>query len=294
MTDSATATTTQAKPSMPTSTGYAPANGLELYYEIHGESSEAGDTLPILLLHGAYMTGANVGPLLTGLAADRQVIAPDLQAHGRTADIDRPITYEALADDCAALLDHLGIARVDAVGYSMGGATVLQLAIRHPDRVRAIVPISAGYRHDGMQPALMEMLPQITIESFAGSPMEAAYQAVAPRPEDFPVLVQKLTTLDTTPFAWDDQISRITAPTLIVTGDADASTIEHMVSLFRLLGGGQMADFAGIPSVRLAVLPGTGHFMPFGSGLLDRHALLLDLIPAFLAAPDPVPAPSFG
>lgn len=293
MTDTATpdTTATQAALSMPSSTGYAPANGLEMYYEIHGE---AGDALPVLLLHGAYMTGGDFGPLLPGLALDRQVIVPNLQAHGRTADIDRPITYEAMADDCAALLDHLGIGRVDAVGYSMGGATVLQVAIRHPEKVRAIVPISAGYRHDGMQPALIEMLPQMSAEAFAGSPMEAAYQAVAPRPEDFPVLVQKLIALDTTPFAWDDQIAGITAPTLIVTGDADASTIEHMVSLFRLLGGGQMGDFAGIPSVRLAVLPGTTHFMPFGSGMLDRHALLLDLIPAFLDAPEPVAPPSFG
>ncbi len=285
MTDAATPATSQ-----PTSTGYAPANGLQMYYEIHGEPTDAP---PVLLLHGAYMTTGTFGPFLPGLAAGRQVIVTDLQGHGRTGDIDRPITYEAMADDCAALLNHLGIAQVDAVGYSMGGATAIQLAIRHPELIRTLVPISAGYRYDGMQPELIAMLPNMTVDVFAGSPIEAAYKEVAPNPDYFTTFVRKLIELDSTTFAWDADIPKISAPTLIVMGDSDASTLEHTVAMYRLLGGGAMGDMAGISKVRLAVMPGTTHFIPPGIGMLDRYEWLLAMIPAFLDAPDPIPAPTF-
>jgi pimeloyl-ACP methyl ester carboxylesterase len=286
VTDSAT----PAAASTPTSTGYAPANGLQMYHEIHGEPTDAP---PVLLLNGAYMTTGTFGPFLPGLAAGRQVIVTDLQGHGRTGDIDRPITYETMADDCAALLNHLGIAQVDAVGYSMGGGTAIQLAIRHPEVVRTLVPISAGYRHDGMQPELIAMLPTLTVDAFIGSPFETTYKEVAPNPDDFPTLVRKLVELDSTPFAWDADIPKISAPTLIVMGDSDASSVEHGVAMFRLMGGGAMGDFVGIPKVRLAVLPGTSHFIPEHIGMLARYEWLLAIIPHFLDAPDPVPAPSF-
>ena len=269
-------------------TGRAPVNGLQVYYEIHG--AEHGGT-PVLLLNGAYMTTADFGPLLPGLAASRRVIVCDPQAHGRTADTDRPLTYEGMADDAAALLDHLGVARADVVGYSMGGGTAIQVAIRHPRLVRTLVPISAGFRSDAMQPELLAMIPTITPEMFAGSPFEATYQAVAPQPDRFPELVAKLKQLDGTPFAWpEDAIGGITAPTLIVTGDADASVVEHAVAMFRLLGGGRMGDMYGIGKARLAVLPGTTHFMPPGIAMLDRAEWLLAIIPAFLDAPEAVPA----
>ena len=285
MTDPATPTTTTTTVSQ---TGYAPVNGLQMYYEIHGQ--ETGAT-PILLLHGAYIaymwTGA-FGPLLPGLASTRQVIVPDLQAHGRTADVDRAITYEGLADDCAALLGHLGVAQADVVGYSMGGAAALQMAIRHPQVVRKLVSISASYTSDGAQPELLAMIPSITPEMFAGSPLETGYRAIAPNPEGFPTLVQKLKTLDMTPFAWPAaDIQEIVAPTMIVIGDADAIQAEHAVELFRLLGGGAMGDLAGLSSARLAILPGTTHFVPPGSGILDRSDWLLSMIPAFLDEPMP-------
>jgi len=272
-------------------TGHAPVNGLQMYYEIHGE--EHGG-VPVLLLNGAYMTTADFGPLLPGLAASRQVIVADPQGHGRTADVDRPLTYEGMADDAAALLGHLGIAQADLVGYSMGGCAAIQIAIRHPQLVRALVPISAGFRSDAMQPELLAMIPTITPEMFVGSPFEATYKAVAPHPDRFPELVTKLKQLDETPFAWPEaDISGIAAPTLIVTGDADASVVEHAVAMFRLLDGGRMGDVHGIGRARLAVLPGTAHFMPPGIGMLDRAEWLLALIPAFLDAPDGVPAPTF-
>ena len=269
-------------------TGYAPVNGLRMYYEIHG-SDRAGDgRAPTLLLHGAYMSTGAFGPLLPGLAATRRVVVCDMQGHGRTADADRPLTYEGLADDAAGLLAQLGIDRADVVGYSMGGGVALQLAVRHPLLVRALVPISASYTSDGLQPELVEMIPSMTPEMLAGSPLEATYLELAPDPGRFPVLVEKLKALDMTPFAWPaEDMRRITAPAMIVIGDADAIRAEHAVELFRLLGGGAMGDLAGVSKARLAVLPGTTHFMPPGSGVLDRCDWLLAMIPAFLDAAVP-------
>jgi pimeloyl-ACP methyl ester carboxylesterase len=261
---------------------YAEVNGLRMYYEVHGEGR------PLVLLHGAYMTVDAMGSILLGLAESRRVIVPEMQGHGHTADIDRPITYEGMADGVAALLRHLEIDEADTFGYSMGGGVALQLAIRHPGSVRRLVVASASYTSDGMQPELHEMIPSITPEMFAGSQMEAAYQEVAPNPADFPTLVEKLKRLDMTPFAWPAKdIRGIEAPTMIVVGDADVVRLEHAVELFRLLGGGAMGDLSGFSGHQLAVLPGTAHFIPPGSGVLDRAEWLLAMVPRFLDAPPP-------
>ena len=266
----------------PVQAGYAPVNGLSMYYEIHGEGR------PLVLLHGAYMTIGMLGAVLPGLAATRRVIAAEQQGHGHTADIARPITYEQMADDTAALLAHLGVGRADILGYSMGGATALQLAIRHPAVVRKLVIASASYTSDGMHAVAREAFPSITPELFAGSPIEEAYQRTAPHPGDFPKLVQKLTQLDTTEFAWPaGEIRGIAAPTMILLGDSDGVRLEHAVELFKLLGGGVMGDLQGMPDSQLAVLPGTAHFVPPGCGLLDRAGWILDLVPPFLDAPMP-------
>jgi pimeloyl-ACP methyl ester carboxylesterase len=258
-------------------TGYAPVKGLSMYYEIHGQGR------PLVLLHGAYMTIDAMGAILPGLAATRQVIAVEQQGHGHTADVDRPITYEQMADDTAALLEHLECDAADVFGYSMGGGIALQLAIRHPAKVRRLVVASASYSSEGMHPVAVEMFPSITPELFAGSPIEDAYLRTAPNPGDFPKLVEKLGRLDTTPFAWPaEDIRAIAAPTMLVLGDSDGVRLEHAVELFRLLGGGVMGDLEGMPACQLAVLPGTAHFMPPGSGLLDRAGWLLELIPPFL------------
>jgi pimeloyl-ACP methyl ester carboxylesterase len=265
----------------PPVTGYAPVNGLRLYYEIHGSGP------PVLLLHGAYMTIDMFGPLLPGLAESRQVVVVELQGHGRTGDIERPITYEQMADDAAGLLGHLEIEDADVVGYSMGAGVTLQMAIRHPEVVRRAVVASASYTSDGMHAVALEMFPSITPELFAGSPMEEAYLRVAPKPGDFPRLVEKLKTLDMTPFDWSADIGRVTAPLLLVVGDSDIVRLEHAVELFEKLGGGVMGDMVGLPRSQLAVLPGTTHFMPPGSGVLDRADWLLALIGPFLDAPEP-------
>jgi pimeloyl-ACP methyl ester carboxylesterase len=202
--------------------------------------------------------------------------------------VDRPITYEQMADDTAALLAHLGVGRADVLGYSMGGGIALQLAIRHPAVVRRLVVASASYTSDGMHSVALEAFPSITPELFAGSPIEEAYQRTAPHPGDFPRLVEKLTRLDATAFAWPEaEIRRIAAPTMIVLGDSDGVRLEHAVELFKLLGGGVMGDLQGMPKSQLAVLPGTAHFVPPGHGLLDRADWLLDLIPPFLDEPMP-------
>jgi pimeloyl-ACP methyl ester carboxylesterase len=266
--------------------GYAEVNGLRMYYEVHGTGR------PLLLLHGAYMTVDTMGPILPGLAETRQVIAAEMQGHGRTADIDRPITYEHMADDVAALIRHLGLDHPDVFGFSMGGAIALQLAIRHPGLARKLVVASASFTSDGMQPELHEMLPSISPEMFAGSPIEAAYLEVAPNPEDFPRLVEKMKQLDVTPFAWPaEDVRGIEAPTMIVVGDADVVRLEHAVEMFRLVGGGAMGDLAGFSKSQLAVLPGTAHFIPPGTGVMDRTEWLLAMVPAFLDAPLPEAAP---
>jgi pimeloyl-ACP methyl ester carboxylesterase len=263
-------------------TGYAPVDDLNMYYEIHGSGR------PLILLHGAYMTIDMMGPILPGLAKTRQVIAVEQQGHGHTADVDRPLTYEQMADDTAALVRHLEIDNADVVGYSMGGGIALQLAIRHPTLVRKLVVASTSFTSDGMHAVALEMFPSITPELFAGSPIEEAYLRTAPNPGDFPKLVEKLKHLDITPFAWPQQdIRAIAAPTLIVLGDSDGIRLEHAVELFGLRGGGVMGDLAGLPESQLAVLPGTTHFVPPGFGLLDRAEWLLAMIPPFLDAPMP-------
>jgi pimeloyl-ACP methyl ester carboxylesterase len=213
-------------------TGYTGIGELEMYHEIHGEGP------PLVLLHGAYMNVEMLGPLLGGLAGVRQVIAPELQGHGRTNDpAERPITYEQMADDVAAVIWELGVAPADVVGFSMGAAAALQLAIRHPEAVRRLVVISASYRHDGMQPEMLAMVPTITPEMFAGSPMEADYLRLSPHPARFPELVGKLKALDGTPFEWpEDEVRGIASPTLVVVGDSDVVTVEHAARMYRLLG----------------------------------------------------------
>jgi pimeloyl-ACP methyl ester carboxylesterase len=260
-------------------TGYAPIGDLNLYYEIHGTGP------PLLLLHGAYMTVDAMGPLLAGLAETHQVIAAEMQGHGRTADADRPITYEGMADDSAALLEHLEVESADVVGYSMGAGIALQLALRHPASVRRLVVASASYTYDGMHAEAIEMFPSISPEMFAGSPMEAEYRRLAPNADDFPTLVMKLKALDTTPFAWpEEDIRAIPAPTLIVVGDSDVVRVDHAFELFKLRGGGVMGDLSGLPASQLAVLPGTSHFMPPGSGVMDRADWMLAMMRPFLAA----------
>jgi pimeloyl-ACP methyl ester carboxylesterase len=263
----------------PPRTGYAPVNGLRMYYEIHGSGE------PLVLLHGSFGAIDLWGPILTTLAETHQVIAVELQGHGHTADIiDRPLAYEQMADDVAALMAHLDIAQADVVGYSMGGTTGLQLAIRHPDLVRKLVAVSPNYRSDGYYPELLAGLQMMGPEIFAGTPEQEAYLRHAPRPEDFPVLVAKLKVLPQS-FAFpDEDVAAIAAPVVVAIGDSDVVRPEHAVALFRLLGGGVPSDLTGrMADSQLAILPGTTH----RSIVTERAAQLLAVIEPFLTAPMP-------
>src|SRR3954454_22611290 len=254
---------------------YAEVNGVKMYYEIHGTG------IPLVVLHGAFMTIGAMGAIVAALAEARQVIAVESQGHGRTADIGRPLSYEQMSDDVAALLRHLGIERADIFGYSMGGGVALQLAMRHPELVQKLVVASASSTSDGAHPEVWEGIEQITPELFAGTPWKEEYDRVAPNPDAFPTLVEKMKQLDSQPFTWPpDEIRAIAAPTMIIVGDSDGTTPEHAVELFRLRGGGVFGDLAGLPSARLAILRGTTHV-----GLIHRADWLAPMLGEFLDAP---------
>ncbi len=260
-------------------TGYAAVNGLQMYYEIHGSGST-----PLVLLHGAFSAiGSSFEALLPGLAAGRQVIAFELQGHGRTADIDRPMSIEQFADDVAAALQQLGIPQADFFGYSMGGSVALHMALRHPQLVRKLVLASVSYTMAGLHPGLMEGLGEMRPEMMHGSPWHEEYLRIAPNPDDFATLFAKKTAMDQNiKDIPAEAIRAITAPTLLIIGDSDIVRPEHAAELFRLLGGGVAGDMVGLPRSQLAILPGTTHVT-----VVQRADLLLAIIPPFLDAPLP-------
>jgi len=257
---------------------YASVNGLNMYYEIHGTGR------PLVLLHGAFSAiGTSFGPMVPAFAQTRQVIAVDLQAHGHTADIDRPLTIAHMADDIAALLRHLGLANADLFGYSMGAGVALQVAIKYPDLVRKLVVASVTYTKDGLHPGLIEGLAGLKPEYMMGTPWQEEYARIAPRPEDFPTLVAKVTAMNMQiPDLPAESIQAIKAPTLLIIGDSDIVRPEHAVEMFRLLGGGVAGDNAGLPNSQLAVLPGTTHVT-----VVTHVDWLVSMITAFLDAPMP-------
>jgi pimeloyl-ACP methyl ester carboxylesterase len=259
---------------------YAPVNGLNLYYEIHGPDTGT----PLVLLHGAFSAiGTSFGALIPALAASRQVIALELQGHGRTADIERPLSLEGMADDIAAALPQLGIDQADIFGYSMGAGVALQVALRHPEVVRKLVFASATFNLSGIHPGLMEGMADMTPEMMFGSPWHDEYMRIAPHPDSFATLFAKKTQMDRNiQDVPAEAIAAIKAPTLLIIGDSDLVRPEHAVEMFRLLGGGVFGDMAGLPNSQLAVLPGTTHVT-----VVTRVDWLVSMITAFLDAPMP-------
>jgi pimeloyl-ACP methyl ester carboxylesterase len=256
-----------------TDSGYVDVNGLHMYYEIHGEGE------PLVLLHGAYMTLSTFGELLPRLAETRQVIAFELQGHGRTADIDRPFSYEAMADDVAAGMDALGIPQADVFGYSMGAGVAMQLAIRHPEHVEKLVFASSTFSQQGFYPQMLAGLEGMTAEVFTGTGIDTEYARLAPDPDYFPTFVEKLVAFDKTPFDWSADLSKLTMPTLLIFGDSDIVQLQHIVELFTTLGGGVMGEY-GMPNVRLGILPATAH-----TTVLYQLDSLMPMVTAFLDAP---------
>ncbi|GAB3821635.1 alpha/beta hydrolase [Kribbella italica] len=263
-------------------TGYAPVNGLEMYYEIHGE----GGT-PLLLLHGGlFNIDLQFGELIPKLAETRQVIATDFQAHGRTNDIDRLLTCPGLASDVMGLLEHLGLEQVDVFGFSVGAGVAQHLAIVHPELIRKAIISSASFQKEGDRPE-NAAVGEMKVEMIAGTPMEADYLAKSPHPdvEHLQALLDKLGTFNQGVPEWtDEQIKSISVPTLLTVGDNDGFKLEHAVKVYQLLGGDVNADFVGLPVNQLAVIPGSTHF--FG---LARTELFRELVTGFLDAPEPEP-----
>lgn len=266
----------------------ASINGLELYYEVHGEGE------PIVLLHGAYMTiDNNWAAVIPTLAKDRQVIALELQGHGRTTDRDTPITYENMAADVAALLDHLKIEKTALFGYSMGGGVAMRFAIDYPERVSRIVAASAGYiyNEEVMGPQFMKMIEGITPEMFANSPFDAEYKRLSPHPEKFPVLVEKLKQLDLTPFDWSADFAKISVPSLYIYGDADIVGLDYVARHHKAAGGLVNGDMVGLPKTQLLVLPGTSHINVFFNPA--NVEVMKAVVPTFLKQDLPA-KPSFS
>ncbi len=269
------ATTIHCGQTPTTKSGYLPVNGLQMYYEVHGR----GGT-PVVLIHGAFSgIGTSFDSILPGLAATRTVVGLELQGHGRTADIDRPMSIPALADDVAKAITALGYKQVDVLGYSLGAAVALNLVHTHPELVRRLVLISATYRLDGIQPGLMSGLAEMKPEMMRGSIWHAEYLRIAPRPEDFAGLFAKKTAMDRELRDLPrEAISGIGSPTLLIAGDADLVQPEHAVAMFRLLGGGGFGDTpAGHVPAELAIVPGASHVT-----VVFRRAVLVDVIPRFL------------
>jgi pimeloyl-ACP methyl ester carboxylesterase/uncharacterized protein YndB with AHSA1/START domain len=266
----------------PLTSGYLPVNGLEMYYEIHGEGR------PLVLLHGGMSaTETSFGALLPTLAATRRVIALEQQAHGRTADIDRPLRIDQMTDDTAGALRQLGIEGPDVLGYSMGTGIALELAMRYPELVRKVILISAAYEASGFHPGTREELANLRPEMLAGTPWAEEYARLAPRPDDFATMFAKVTDMNMNVRSWTaEEVAAVAAPMLLVIGDSDIVQPEHAVAMFRLRDGGVVGEVSGLPASQLAILPGTTH-----SSIVGRPDLLLPVIGAFLDAPMPGDAP---
>ncbi|MCA4131706.1 alpha/beta fold hydrolase [Arthrobacter sp. M4] len=264
--------------------GYASVNGLQMYYELHGDNGD-GST-PLLLLHGGlFDIELQFGALIPSLSAGRRVIAADFQGHGRTNDTDRPLGTPDLASDVIGLLDHLGVDRVDVFGFSIGGAVALDLAINHPELVRKLIVSSVSFRPEGDRGGNVEAVAEMTVDMISGTPMEERYLAVSPHPdrEHLQGLLDKLARYGAGEIGWsDEKIRGIAAPTLITVGDCDMVRLDHAVKFLQLRGGDVNGDFEGVPASQLAVFPGTTHF--FG---LARTDLVRDVVITFLDTPSP-------
>src|SRR6516165_8087236 len=237
-------------------TGYAPVNGLKMYYEVHGSGE------PVVLLHGAFMTITNNWTDWIGeLSKTRKVIAVEMQGHGRTADIDREFSSENLADDVAALLDYLKIPSADLIGYSMGGGVAMQCAIRHPDKVRKVVVISSTFRRDGMVKDALDSIPKLTADDFPNFVKRII--ATASKGDDFGA----------------DKLKATTAPMFFIHGDADGVRLEHIAEMYRLKGGEIHGDMRPRSASRLAILPDTTHVT-----LMDRRSVIIPMVNDFLDA----------
>ena len=254
---------------------YAEVNGLNLHYETHGAGR------PMILLHGGLGSGEMFGPILPALSERHRVIAVDLQGHGRTADIDRPLDERLMADDIAALIDQLELEKPDIVGYSLGGGVAFHTAVKYPQKIGKLVIASVYFRSDDVHDELKAMQGQVNaaaVELMTDTPMWELYQRVAPRPEDFPVLLDKIGAMMQEGFDFTEELRGIEVPTMLVAADADQAPPSAFVDAFRLLDGG-LRDGGWMGENRpkgghaLAILPGVTHYSIFSSPLFAAVTL---------------------
>ena len=262
----------QTKPSQ---SGYAPVNGLKMYYEVYGEGK------PLVLLHGSFMSiDMTFSQLIPELSKTRKIIAVEFQGHGRTADTERPFSAENFADDVAGVLKFLKIDSADILGYSLGGEVAAQVAIRQPKMVRKLVIVSSAFKFEGWSPETRAVFPMITPEIFAKTPIKTEYDRLAPDTTHWSQFIKKMVQFVSTPFDFTDKARSLKKPMLLIFGDSDGILPEHAAEMFRSAGGVRNGDMAGLPNSQLAVFPGTSH-----TGVIMRTGWLLSMIPPFLDAP---------
>jgi len=261
--------------------GHADVAGAAIHYQVHGDLA-SGQT-PLLILHGAFMSADAMKPLIDPFKAGRPVIAIDARGHGRSGGVDSKLSYERMADDAAAVLAKLDVAKADVLGYSMGASTAVALAVRHPDKVGKQVILSGTSNLDGWYPEVLAGIAEITPAMFAGSPMESEYKRLSPAPAKFPKLIDNIKALDAAPFGWPDEAIRaIPGKTMVIIGDADGVTLDHAIQLFKLRGGGDVAAatqgfLTAAPKARLAILPATSHI-----GIMTEAPAIAAMVTAFL------------
>jgi pimeloyl-ACP methyl ester carboxylesterase len=258
----------EVRPAAPSKSGTVPVNGIDYYYEIHGTGE------PLLLLHGGLMSSDMFRPIIPTLGAGRQVIAVDAHGHGRTSLAGKHVNYVAQGDDMAALVAKLGYTQVDVVGYSMGGGIAFRLAAQHPEVVRRLVLVSTPFGRDGFYADMLPLQAAVgagMFEQMKATPMYQQYAKVAPRPEEFPTLLDEMGEVMRTPYDWSADVAKLTMPTMLVYGDSDMMRPEHEIEFYKLLGGGQKD--AGwmretMSKNRLAIIPDATHYDIFASPLL--------------------------
>jgi pimeloyl-ACP methyl ester carboxylesterase len=262
-----------AQQNKPVQSGYAPVNGIKVYYEVYGEGK------PIVLLHGAFMTiEGNWAQIIPELSKTRKVIALEMQGHGHTPYSDRPLTHTNMARDVEGVMDYLKVDSADIVGYSMGGSVAYKFAIQSPKRLKKLVIISSTYKSTGWNPEINAAFKTFKPEFFDKTPMHAAYDAVAPDKTKWTKFIEQMIAFAPQPFDFgDDNIAKITAPVLIIAGDNDGIDKVELAKTYKLLGGGVAADMAPMPKSHLAIVPAQGHV-----SLMMQTDVILGYLNSFL------------
>ncbi|WP_223598982.1 alpha/beta fold hydrolase [Chryseobacterium sp. GVT01B] len=257
----------------PSESGYAPVNGIKVYYEVYGKGK------PIVLLHGAFMTiDMNWGELIPELSKNRKVIALELQGHGHTPFSERKLSHAILASDVTKVMDYLKIDKADVAGYSFGGEVAYQLAVQSPERLNKLVIISSTYKTSGWLPEVNKALEGMKPELFTNSPMHTAYNAVAPDKTKWTKFLEQMIASAGQPFnLGDDNIAKISAPVLIIAGDNDGLDKTELSKTYKLLGGDVFADMGPMPKSQLAIAPGQTHV-----SLMMQTAMILNYLNGFL------------